>query len=135
MITQAITDPIPPDAKITIIKGDVVEVYTEADQLYIDAQTQAANAAAAQLRWAAKQARTQAVEQIKVTTAAGNTFDGDEGAQTRMARAVVAMDGLPPETTTLWVLADNTAVQVTRDELKAALLLAGEAQSAIWLID
>lgn len=34
--------------------------------------------------------------------------------------------------TVQWVLADNTIAQVTRVQLKQALRLAGEAQTAIW---
>lgn len=44
-----------------------------------------------QLREAAKAARAAAVEAITVTTAAGNTFDGDETSQTRMSRAILVL--------------------------------------------
>lgn len=82
----------------------------------------------------AKAARTVAVENITVTTQAGNTFDGDETSQTRMARAIVALQatGTP---STVWVLADNTAIQATVAELSEALALAGAAQAAIWVIE
>ena len=49
-----------------------------------------------------KRARTEAVSRIKVTTAAGNTFDGDEESQTRMSRAVVGMGFVPAGTTILY---------------------------------
>lgn len=78
----------------------------------------------------AKQLRQIAVSQIKVATAAGNIFDGDEESQTRMSRAIVSMNN---EETTTWVLADNTAIEATRAELYEALRLAGQAQTAIWL--
>ena len=78
----------------------------------------------------AKLDRAQAVAAIIVTTASGKQFDGNEEAQTRMARAIAA---LTAEETTLWVLADNTvAPAVTREELREALRLAGAAQTAIW---
>lgn len=54
-----------------------------------------------QLREIAKAARAVAVENITVTTQAGNTFDGDETAHRRMTSAITAMndtDMLP------WVL-------------------------------
>lgn len=87
-----------------------------------------------QQREKAKAARETAVAAIKVTTAAGNTFDGDETSQTRMARAIIALNVAPPETTVNWVLADNSVINATSAELTEALYLAGEAQAAIWVI-
>lgn len=60
----------------------------------------------------------------------GMVFDGDEAAQTRMARAITALN---PTEETLWVLSDNTPTMVTREQLQAALRLAGAAQTAIWV--
>lgn len=86
-----------------------------------------------QLREASKAARAAAVENIKVTTAAGNTFDGDEASQARMSRAILVLStgaaaGVP------WVLADNTVIQATAAELTEALALAGAAQAALWVL-
>lgn len=81
----------------------------------------------------AKQARAKAVSEIKVTTAAGNTFDGDEVAQTRMARAIIALNATASQYVT-WVLADNTTVQATAAELTEALALSGAAQAALWVL-
>lgn len=79
----------------------------------------------------AKQARAEQVEQITVTTASGKVFDGHEEAQNRMARVVaVGASGM----STKWKLADNTWTDVTWDELKEALLLAGQAQTDVWNI-
>ena len=91
-----------------------------------------AQAAQAALTQQAKAARLDAVARIKVTTASGKVFDGDEVSQTRMARAVVALQaaGLP-ETT--WVLADNTPATVTLAELAEALALAGAEQTRLWV--
>ncbi len=122
---------------------DVVDTYadyTDADGvLHTKAEQEAASLAAklaqqqASDRATAKAARTAAVAAIKVTTSAGNTFDGDETSQGRMARAVIALStGLAPSVT--WVLADNTTIQATAAELTEALVLAGQAQSAIWVI-
>ena len=74
-----------------------------------------------------------AVAKISVTTQAGNTFDGDEVSQTRMARAIIALQstGTPA---TVWVLADNTVIQATVAELAEALALSGAAQSALWVL-
>lgn len=88
---------------------------------------------AAQARAAAKIARALAVEAIQVTTQAGNTFDGDEVSQGRMSRAIIALStGLAPSVT--WVLADNSTIEATSAELTEALVLAGMAQAAIWVI-
>ena len=84
-------------------------------------------------REAAKAAREKAVSEIKVTTQAGNTFDGDEVSQGRMSRAIIALStGLAPSVN--WVLADNSVIQATAAELTEALVLAGQAQAAIWVI-
>lgn len=77
-----------------------------------------------------KSQRSDNVKSIKVTTGAGNCFDGDEESQTRMARAIV---GLGEGELLGWVLADNTQVQVGSVELKEALKLAGAAQSELWV--
>jgi hypothetical protein len=79
-----------------------------------------------------KAERAAAVRAITVTTAAGNTFDGDETSQDRMVRAIVALQatGTP---SVVWVLADNSTVQATAAELAEALALAGAAQAALWV--
>lgn len=79
-----------------------------------------------------KAARQEIVDNIKVTTSAGNTFDGDETSQTRMARAIIGMQaaGVP---TIVWVLADNTVIEATAAELTEAMILAGQAQAAAWV--
>lgn len=82
----------------------------------------------------AKAERAKAVENIRVTTAAGNTFDGDEVSQGRMARAIIALSAGAAPTVT-WVLADNTVIQATAAELTEALALAGAAQAALWVIE
>lgn len=80
-----------------------------------------------------KQQRAVSVGQIKVTTAAGNTFDGDESSQGRMARAILGIGAAPSGSTITWVLADNSVIQAGEDELREALMLAGLAQAAIWV--
>jgi hypothetical protein len=89
--------------------------------------------AAAKRRLELKAQREAAVAAIKVTTAAGNTFDGDETSQTRMARAILRMQAAGAPSVT-WVLADNTVIQATAAELTEALALAAAAQAAIWVI-
>jgi len=86
--------------------------------------------AAAELA-AKKYERAVAVENIKVTTQAGHEFDGDEDSQTRMARAIIALQatGAP---NVKWVLANNVPTLVPVAELVEALALAGAAQASIW---
>lgn len=76
-----------------------------------------------------KTSRTLAVATIKVMVDEME-FDGDETSQTRMTRAITAMDDTE---TTPWVLADNTPVLVSKATLVKALKLAGEAQTALWI--
>ncbi|MEP6587514.1 MAG: hypothetical protein ABJA84_01995 [Polaromonas sp.] len=100
----------------------------------LETATDKAAKAVAQQREAAKAERAQAVQAITVTTAAGNTFDGDETSQTRMARAIVALLARPAGETTLWVLSDNTVLQASAQELTEALQLAGRAQTDLWAL-
>ena len=77
---------------------------------------------------AAKSERADYVSKI-VVEVDGMQFDGDETSQDRMVRAAYALnDG----ETVQWVLADNTIAQVTKEQLRQALRLAGEAQTSIW---
>lgn len=82
-------------------------------------------------RQKAKTARQIAVDNIKVTTASGRVFDGDETSQGRMARAILALNAAQAPATE-WVLADNTKVQVTKEELTEAMILAGLEQTRLW---
>ena len=50
----------------------------------------------------------------------GMVFDGDEQAQSRMARAITAAETAGLEST-VWVLADNTVATVTKVQLQQAL--------------
>lgn len=81
----------------------------------------------------AKADRAEAVARITVEVD-GMIFDGDETAQDRMTRAITmyTSSGLPPDTTTEWVLADNTVANVTVNQLAQALLLAGQNQTELW---
>lgn len=139
-----------------IIDGGVQqqwEVYPlPAEDVASNLKTQETNA-----RNAAKSARQSAVEAIKVTTSAGNTFDGDETSQARMARAVESIKylnaklaaGTPVELPveaqeiyrivdgeyqTIWVLSDNSPAFVGLAEMQEALALAGAAQAAVWVV-
>ena len=111
---------------------EIIEIFATQEEKDAAYAAQAA-AEAANVREAAKRERAAAVNNIKVTTAAGNTFDGDEISQGRMARAIIALStGLA--TSIVWVLSDNTVINATSAELTEALVLAGQAQAAIWVI-
>jgi len=79
-----------------------------------------------------KEIKEAAVNKLTVTTTSGKVFDGDEKSQDRMARAI-NIANITGDTETQWKLADNTIVMVTLDELKEALMLAGQEMSKIWL--
>lgn len=86
-----------------------------------------------ELRESWKIERAAAVAAITITTNSGNTFDGDEISQGRMARAILSLQVPGATPTTPWVLADNTVVQVGISELSEALLLAGAEQARLWV--
>lgn len=77
--------------------------------------------------------RAEAVGRVKVTTTAGNTFDGDEVSQGRMARAILALEAAGDGSTVRWVLADNSVLEATAAELREALALAGAEQARLWV--
>lgn len=113
---------LPDDTDLTnkIVDGGVLRDMTSEEILAI------ANAeAVAQF----KSERPAIIQAIKVTID-DMEFDGDEVSQTRMSRAILVMDDVD---TTTWVLANNTPATVTKAQLKAALRLAGEAQTAAWV--
>lgn len=83
-------------------------------------------------REALKQARQAAVDAITVTVN-GKVFDGDEISQGRMARALRVAD-ITGQATCTWVLHDNTAAEVTREDLAQALSLAMVAQGQVWVL-
>ncbi len=89
---------------------------------------------AEQLREEWKAQRAAQVAAIKVTTQAGNTFDGDEVAQERMDRAInnLTRTGTP---SVVWVLADNSVIEASVAELIEASALAGAAQAALWVFE
>jgi hypothetical protein len=73
--------------------------------------------------------REDAVRAIEVTYNS-IIYQGDEESQTRMARAIVA---LPDDITTIaWTAKDNTVNNLTRLDLQAILLDAGNQQATIW---
>ena len=85
---------------------------------------------AAQKLAQAKAERADAVSKI-IVEVDGMTFDGDEESQQRVARSIIALeDG----ETMPWVLYDNTIAEVTKEQLKQVLRLAGQKQSELWVV-
>ena len=76
----------------------------------------------------AKQERAEEVEALTVEVD-GMVFDADETSQARMS---VAASSMTDDETNVWVLHDNTIVEVTKKQLLLACRLARLAQSAIW---
>jgi len=126
---------VDPSAEVYVLAGNIVQVIhgsseNDFSELVNNHDGSAQNAAEASLAaWEAiKAERAQATEEITVIVD-GMELDGDEEAQTRMARAIT---GLEPEETQRWKLTDNTWVELTREKLKEALRLAGQAQTQLW---
>lgn len=83
-----------------------------------------------------KQLRAEKVNKIVVTVYRDKTrmtFDGDEDSQRRMFMHAQRMraNNTP---TIRWVLADNSEVNVTVEELEQALDLAMEQQEELWFL-
>ena len=76
----------------------------------------------------AKAERAAEVERLTVEVE-GMVFDADETSQARMS---VAASSMTDDETNVWVLHDNSVVQVTKAQLLLACRLARIAQSAVW---
>lgn len=76
--------------------------------------------------------RNNAVSNIKVKTSIGNTFDGDEVSQGRIARTIVAMQSADTQSIK-WKLADNTITDVAISELVEVLNLSVAEQTKLWI--
>ena len=76
----------------------------------------------------AKAERAEEVERLTVEVE-GMVFDADETSQARMS---VAASSMTDDETNVWVLHDNSVVQVTKAQLLLACRLARIAQSAVW---
>ena len=72
------------------------------------------------------------LENLTVTTTAGNTFDADDSGRASMNEAIVAAATLGL-TESNWKMADNTIKMIQLAELKEALALGIQAKGAIIL--
>ena len=93
-------------------------------KLYVSSAEELAEQALAQ----AKAERAAEVERLTVEVE-GMVFDADETSQARMS---VAASSMTDDETNVWVLHDNSVVQVTKAQLLLACRLARIAQSAVW---
>ena len=80
----------------------------------------------------AKARRAAAVASI-VVEVDGLSFDGDEDAQRRMNNALTVGD-LSGQSSTPWVLADNSVREVTRAQLEKALVLSVQRMAELWML-
>lgn len=78
----------------------------------------------------AKRIRAEQVSTI-IVEVDGMIFDGDEKAQSRMARAIQAAEITGAESTD-WVLADNSVATVTVAQMKQALAKAMTVMCELW---
>lgn len=78
----------------------------------------------------AKARRAKEVANIKVEVD-GLMFDGDEMAQSRMARAIEVAN-ITGMKETVWVLADNTVKTVTLEQMRSALSKAMLKMGELW---
>ena len=74
------------------------------------------------------------MEGIIVTTSSGKQFNGDEVSQGRMSRAIMGMQAANAPSI-IWVLANNVPTAVTVAELTEALVLSGQEQGRVWILE
>ena len=104
-----------------------VSTITDPDSIaFIDASI------AATQRNAKKAQREANVKNILVTVN-GKEFNGDEISQTRISRALIALE-FAKQDSTKWILANNEEAIVTKAELAQVLILAGQKQTELWPI-
>jgi hypothetical protein len=110
------------------IDNNPVALDEEAIALVVARMAQEAEEAKAIVE--AKAAKVKALEELTVTTANGNVFDGDDTARSDMMAAIQASDILGI-TSSNWKLADNSWKLIELAELKEALALAIQAKGTI----
>lgn len=112
--------------------GDVEKAYDGKHYLHGYAPQKPQDMIDAEELARAKAERADAVSRITVKVD-GMAFDGDEAAQSRMARAIQAAEasGL---TQAKWVLANNEVAVVTVDQIKKALSQAVITMGDLWTV-
>ena len=128
----SINDPIPDDARSVIHRDNNVYCYFDIDPEIVESRIADDLHHAAMQRSESKRARMLTVNKLMIITSSGNNYNADETSQQRIARAILVMDD--SETIT-WTLADNTHANITRAELREALKLAVQQQTAVLALD
>lgn len=120
------------------IKKELDSIFTteikQSYQKYLDALKPTTEEIEAQNLSLLKLKKENELNNIKVTTTAGNEFDGNETARNNMVSAVLASD-ITGITTNNWKLADNSIKEVSVDEIKEALTLSIKRAGEIILGD
>ena len=117
------SDPLCADIHAKAVNGEYGSIALYAPPALMPAQTLARK----------KKERQATVDAITVTVSTGKIFDGNEEAQSRMARAIQAAQ-IASISTTTWVLSNNVPTTVTLAELQEALVLSMQAMGAVWAV-
>ena len=113
------------DGSQDLLIGDKTAMTDEEVEAHLNPPKMAEEIAAAE-----KQAITEQLASLTVTTNAGHVFDAYTQARQDMADAILASATLGI-TETVWRLADNSEVTVSLDELKEAHALAIQAYAKV----
>lgn len=111
---------------------DIVQAWDGAYYLEDEVPEMPPDVAAAKALEEAKEERAEEVGSIKVTVD-GMTFDGDEVAQQRLARAIMVAE-ITGMNETQWVMADNTVHTITVAQAKEALSKAMLQMGELWTV-
>lgn len=111
---------------------DIIQAWDGAYYLEDEVPEMPPEVAAAKALEEAKEERAEEVGSIKVTVD-GMTFDGDEVAQQRLARAIMVAE-ITGMNETQWVMADNTVHTITVAQAKEALSKAMLQMGELWTV-
>ena len=111
---------------------EIVQAWDGAYYLEDEVPEMPPEVAAAKALEEAKEERAEEVGSIKVTVD-GMTFDGDEVAQQRLARAIMVAE-ITGMNETKWVMADNTVHTITVAQAKEALSKAMLQMGELWTV-
>lgn len=78
-----------------------------------------------------KELKESRVSSLLITSSAGNVFNGDELSQNRILKTLTVM-GLTGQSKNMWKLANNSIVEVSKEELEEVLILAHAEMDSIW---
>lgn len=105
-----------------------MQIVPENTYYFVYQPTQGYWLTSALVRFACNDQRSQELQTSKVTVD-DLVFDANEISQSRAARTWLGMEDSEQAP---WVLANNTAVMLTRPQIKAFMVAAGQNQLALW---